>query len=187
MFEDKEDSQLVDIILTNEYQANASFEEIYKRYHKKIFKLIHNSIDNIDDCMDLFQKTFLNVYQNLNKYISKYHFSTWIYKIAVNVVLNHKRYKMRFYKFFKEYKTSQNGVYYPDYIDMIYKEKIMENLHKSIRKLPKRLGLPILLSTIGELKTKEISRIFKISESAVRKRIIKAKKILKNLMEDKEN
>lgn len=185
MFEDKNDSQLVDIIRTGGLQADPAFKEIYGRYHKRIFKLIHNSVDNIDDCLDLFQETFLNAYKGLDTYDPKYRFSTWIYRIAINAVLNHKRFKARFFRFMGEYKKEQTGVYTPDYVEALYREKVMDDLHRAIQKLPVKLKLPLLLSTVNELETREIGKIFKISESAVRKRLTEAKKQLKGIMEKK--
>lgn len=191
MFKDKHDSELVDIILANELDdpglADHAFNELYDRYHQRIFKLIHNSINNIDDCMDLFQQTFLNVYKNLNKYNNKYQFSTWIYRIATNIVINHKRHKHLTYKFFKEYRIFNNGIYEPDYVNILYKQKVMTDFHHAIKKIPPKFRLPLLLSKIGKHRSHEIAKILKITSSAVRKRIGKAKELLKNILEDSGN
>ncbi len=188
LYKDKRDEQLIEIILANEqeseYAADQSFREIYYRYYKMVFKFIHNSIDNIDDCMDLFQQTFLKIYSNLDRYNPKFQFSTWIYKIALNVVRNFKTTEMRAHKFFKEYKLIKKVSFNPDYVNIIYEAKIAEDLHKEIQKLPEKLGAPFTLFAIGKIHIKEIAKIFKITESAIRKRITKAKAILKkNLFE----
>ncbi|MBU1076611.1 MAG: RNA polymerase sigma factor [Spirochaetes bacterium] len=187
MFEDKNDAQLVQITLTDEDLYEQAFKEIYNRYYKRIFKMIHNSVDNIDDCMDLLQQTFLNVFKYLNRYNSKYQFTTWIYKITTNNILNYKRHKVRSFRFLKELKSVTTGTYYPDYADMIYKEDALNDLNRSLRKLPEKFGMPLLLSAIGELKTKEIAGILKITQSGVRKRIMKAKEMLKKDLKIPDN
>ncbi|MBU1078510.1 MAG: sigma-70 family RNA polymerase sigma factor [Spirochaetes bacterium] len=191
MYEEKKDKQLIEIVLTNENVnetiADEAFKEIYNRYYKRIFKLLHNSIENIDDCMDLLQQTFLNVYKNLSKYNNKYEFSTWIYRIAINIVKNYKRSAMRANVFLKEYKILKIDSYNPDYVNIIYEEKAIEDLHHEIQKLPKKFGLPLLLFTTGKLSIHEVAKVFKVSDSAVRKRITRAQEILKNKMKGKIN
>ncbi|MBN1898287.1 MAG: RNA polymerase sigma factor [Spirochaetes bacterium] len=178
--EDEKDNQLVNIILSNEHQADLAFREIYRRYHKRIFKLIHNSVDNIDDCMDLFQQTFLNVYKSMNSFNPKYQFSTWIYRIATNVVLNYRRSQGRAFKFLQKYEKIQKPFFEPDFADQIYKDEMLNKLHQAIKKLPHAFSMPLLLTTIGELKTREVAGILKITQSAVRKRITRAKELLKD-------
>ncbi len=181
----KNDEELVKIILANEHEAELAFKEIYQRYNKKIIKFIRNSVYNIDDCMDLFQHTFLNIYKGLKTYKSKYKFSTWIFKIATNVILNYKRDKARSLNFIKEYGLTSDYIYHPDYSECIYKDSIMRILNEEIVKLPEKLRLPLSLAEIGEIKTDEIAVICKITQRAVRKRITKAKEILKQNVENR--
>lgn len=183
MFINNKDGELVRIILSNEHQAELAFKEIYQRYNKKILKFIRNSVDNKDDCMDLFQHTFLNVYKGLNAYHSTYKFSTWIFKIATNLILNFKRDKSRTTKFLKEYGLTRDDFYHPDYTELYYKDRMMQMLNEEILKLPEKLRIPLSLSEIGEIKTKEIAIICKITQRGVRKRIASAKQLLKKRIE----
>ena len=162
----KDDSELVIIILTNEHEAELAFKEIYQRYNKKIMKFIRNSVNKS-----------LKTYNNKNK------FSTWIFKIAYNVILNYRRDRTRAINFIKEYGITRNYEYNPDYSEDIYKDRVMRILNEEMVKLPEKLRLPLSLSEIGEIKTKEIAVICKITQRAVRKRITRAKDILKQSIE----
>ncbi len=87
------DEELVVLTLQNK----DFFAYIIDRYEEKIFRYIKR-ITNAreDDLFDILQDVFVKVYQNLNDFDSGLKFSSWIYRIAHNQVIdNHRKNKVR--------------------------------------------------------------------------------------------
>ena len=69
----------------------SSFEELAKRYEKKIYNLAYRITGNREDASDVLQETFLQAFRKLASFKSKAKFTTWLYRIAVNICLMRKR------------------------------------------------------------------------------------------------
>lgn len=73
-----------------------SFEALYERYGTRVLNLIHRMTNNEEVARDLAQDVWLRVHGHLDRFEARADVFTWIYRIAVNLTLNHlKREKRR--------------------------------------------------------------------------------------------
>ncbi len=71
-----------------------TFGIIVKRYWNRLFRYVRRiSFSTDEDIEDLLQETFIKTYKNLNAYDSNLSFSTWIYRICRNTVIDSIRRK----------------------------------------------------------------------------------------------
>lgn len=79
------DEELVELCKQGEEGA---FEELIKRYHSSIYNYIYNMVGDKQLSEDLVQETFIKLINNIEKYkrIFNVKFSTWVFKIAKNIV-----------------------------------------------------------------------------------------------------
>jgi len=66
----------------------ASFQLLVERYEQRIFNLIRHYTRNPVEIEDLAQETFLKVYRRLASFQRQSSFYTWLYRIAVNTILD---------------------------------------------------------------------------------------------------
>jgi RNA polymerase sigma-70 factor (ECF subfamily) len=71
----------------------AAFEYIYKAYCKRVYCLCLRMIRNPAEAEDLTQQTFLQLFRKIGTFRSEANFSTWLYRVTVNVVLLHMRHR----------------------------------------------------------------------------------------------
>jgi RNA polymerase sigma-70 factor (ECF subfamily) len=64
---------------------------IVDRYQKGLINFIFHMIGHYEESLELCQEAFLKVYSNIDLYDRNYKFSTWIYKIASNLTIDHLR------------------------------------------------------------------------------------------------
>src|SRR3989339_1670901 len=64
-----------------------AFERLIKMHERKIYNLLLNMTGNKTVAEDFLQETFLNAWQKIKSFRGNSEFSTWLYRIAVNVVL----------------------------------------------------------------------------------------------------
>ena len=80
------DLQLVQLTLKNP----DDYLYLIERYELKLTRYIHRvTIVTQEEAEDLLQEIFIKVYRNLNGFNQKLKFSSWIYRIAHNEVLNY--------------------------------------------------------------------------------------------------
>jgi RNA polymerase sigma-70 factor (ECF subfamily) len=68
-----------------------SYDALITRHRGKIFAMIRNMIHQEADAWDLSQEVFIKAWQALPRFEAKARFSTWLYRIAHNVVYDFTR------------------------------------------------------------------------------------------------
>src|SRR5262245_32269046 len=67
-----------------------AFETIVRRYQARVFRLACRLTSDAD-APDVLQETFLQVYRHLPSFRGESQFGTWLYRIATNAALMHRR------------------------------------------------------------------------------------------------
>jgi len=67
------------------------FEILVRRYEGRLFALAWRMLHNRADCEDVVQEAFVKAYRSLGKFRGEARFSTWLYRIALNLILNRLR------------------------------------------------------------------------------------------------
>jgi RNA polymerase sigma-70 factor (ECF subfamily) len=70
---------------------SAAFGELVRRYQDRLYNTVYRLVDNAEDALDVVQDAFLNAYQSLDSFKGDALFFTWLYRIAVNTAISHKR------------------------------------------------------------------------------------------------
>ncbi len=69
----------------------AAFRQLVERYQRKAYSVAYGMVRNPDDAMDLTQDAFVKVFRNLGKFQGSSSFYTWLYRIVVNICIDHLR------------------------------------------------------------------------------------------------
>ena len=71
-----------------------AFEQLIEKHEQKIYNLLLNMTGNKHAAEDFSQEAFLAAWQKIKSFKGNSEFSTWLYRIAVNLVkFNTNRYK----------------------------------------------------------------------------------------------
>ncbi len=91
------DTIVEDEMLVAQFQAGRqdAFDELMRRYKHKINAYLLRSIRNHEDAEELTIEVFFKAYRALNSWQAQARFSTWLYKIAHNLSIDHHRAKSR--------------------------------------------------------------------------------------------
>ncbi|MBO8168079.1 MAG: RNA polymerase sigma factor [Thermoanaerobacteraceae bacterium] len=73
------------------FENDSSFEEAFAQNEKKILNLIYGMLGDYHLAQDLTQETFMKAFMARKSFNGKSKFSTWLYRIAVNVAIDHQR------------------------------------------------------------------------------------------------
>ena len=69
----------------------AAFRELVRRYERPVFSLIFRMVRDRETAEDLAQDTFIKVLNHIDRYRPEFKFSSWLFKIANNLTIDHLR------------------------------------------------------------------------------------------------
>ncbi|WP_027621969.1 RNA polymerase sigma factor [Acetivibrio clariflavus] len=156
-----------------------SFEELMSLYQDKLFNFLSKMTASREDAEEITQEVFIKVYKNLYKYNSKWSFSTWIYRIAINTLRSEYR-KVKNIKNVDYYtNVPELPANFSDYPDIAYeiKEQRVEII-KLIDELKEDQKTALILRCMQDFSFKEIGDILGISPEAAKMKIQRAKQTL---------
>ncbi len=80
-----------EVVLEARAGREAAYRELVRRYERPIFSLIYRMVRNREQAEDLSQETFVKALNAIESYRPEFKFSSWIFKIANNVAIDHLR------------------------------------------------------------------------------------------------
>lgn len=174
---DKRDEEIIKDILKGDKE---SFGVLIYRFEKKLFRYINRFIYDINEAEDLLQTVFVKAYTNLNGFNFNYKFSSWIYRIAHNEIVNYIKRKQRNKIVF----DVDWDVVMPLNVGRNINEEIdLSNLEKwlkdNIAKIPDKYKEVLILYYFEEMAYKEIADIIKIPIATVGVRIKRARDLVR--------
>ncbi len=80
-----------DVVVLAQQGREPAFRELIRRYERPVFSLIYRMVRDSTVAEDLAQDSFIKVLNHLDKYRPEFKFSSWLFKIANNVAIDHLR------------------------------------------------------------------------------------------------
>lgn len=84
----EDDHELVKRVQAGDQEA---FRALFDKYHRRAFAVAMGVVKNQDDALDAVQEAFVKVHKNLHKFQGSSSFYTWLYRIVMNVSIDHVR------------------------------------------------------------------------------------------------
>jgi len=72
-----------------------SFEVLIQKYNEKVLLLSYDILDSYEDAKDVAQEVFIRVYNSIQGFRGDSKFSTWLYRITMNLSISYWRKKNR--------------------------------------------------------------------------------------------
>jgi len=69
----------------------SAFEAVVRTYQRELYRLAYRFTRNMEDAKDLAQEAFLRAYRALPRFDGRSSLYTWLYRITLNLCLNHRR------------------------------------------------------------------------------------------------
>jgi RNA polymerase sigma-70 factor (ECF subfamily) len=72
-----------------------AFSQLVRHYQQRVYRTAYRMLGNHQDADDVSQEAFVRAYRGLPSFDVRANFFTWLYRIVVNVALNHLRKRKR--------------------------------------------------------------------------------------------
>lgn len=164
-----------------------AFESLVERHKDMIFTIILRIVRIREEAEEIAQDTFLKAFQSITSFEGKSEFSTWLYKIAYNLSISHKR-KKKYKSVEIDENLISNNTDFETYNDFIKLEESEKNkiLQKAVNSLSGDDALIITLYYIQELSINEIQEITNLSQSNIKIKLFRARKQLFLLLKNQK-
>jgi RNA polymerase sigma-70 factor (ECF subfamily) len=83
-----DDAELVDAARRGDRDA---FRTLFERYHRRAYALAFGVLRHQDDALDVVQDAFIKAHKYLDKFEGTSSFYTWLYRIVMNLAIDHLR------------------------------------------------------------------------------------------------
>jgi RNA polymerase sigma-70 factor (ECF subfamily) len=164
-----------------------AFGELVTRYQEKIYRLARRMTETDEDAEDVLQEAFVKSYRSLESFQEKSKFSTWLYRITVNLALMKlRKRKLDVVSLDLPVMTEEgalprdfeNGG--PDPLERLVGKESRQALDRAIAELPPSYRAVFVLRHVEGLSTAETGRILSLpSAAAVKSRLHRARNLLR--------
>jgi len=171
----------------------AGYNYLVTKYHRQIVHFLYRMVHNEAVAEELAQEVFLRVYRSRESYRAEAKFSTWLYRIATNLAVNHARDT-------KNERTAQtleldapdaeSGTM-PEVADddpnveqRLLREERMAAIRAQVKALPERQRMAVLMHKYQEMDYRQIGEVLKLSESATKSLLFRAYQTLRERLKD---
>jgi len=170
------DEQLIEEIVSGNH---AAFKSLMEKYQLQVFRTVMGFVHTKEDAEEVTQDIFVRVYQSLSSFQNESEFSTWLYRITINMCLNFLRRsrKNRLQQSLETIFSLRSEEKTP--LEELESAERDRRIRMAIDSLPEKQRMAFILSRYEELPQKKIAAIMNRSEGAVEQLLQRAKENLK--------
>lgn len=182
------DAEMLQAVLAGDGTA---YQGLVEKYQNRVYAMVYGMVRNTEDARDLTQEAFVKAFRNLKSFRLESSFYTWLYRIAMNLAIDHTRkQKRRETKEFDEEIGTRDGD--GGISDLhrsqsprkaLERKQLMSAINEALQKLPDEQRQIVVLREVQGLSYREISEVMDIPEGTVMSRLYYARKKLQKLLE----
>lgn len=143
----------------------------YKQYSGTLHRLCYSFLKNKADAEDAVHETFIKLFKKENEFESSEHERGWLITTASNICKNILRRKDRIHERIEDHEV------------MVEAQTEYSEVADAILALPDKYKEVVYLYYYDGLTTDEIARLLSLSPSTVRSQLLRARKLMRNILE----
>lgn len=158
---------------------SSAFKQIYETYKDKVHSLGYYMTGDKEAAKDITHQVFIKVFTSILTFQYRASFSSWLFRLAVNVCRDYQR-SIRRMKLFSSGLPIPPAIYDsgPSLEDNLFKERLSEIVQKAVMKMSPKLRTVIILKYIEDLSYSQIAELLGCSIGTVSSRLNRSHKIL---------
>jgi RNA polymerase sigma-70 factor (ECF subfamily) len=173
----------------------ASFATLVGRYQDRVYRLACR-LTSETDAADILQETFLRAFRSVSSFRGEARFGTWLYRIATNVCLMHRRTAARrptesLEPFLPRFDEAGRHAATPDALrvvcraeELLDRATLASKAREGLARLPDIYRDAFVLRDLENLPSKEVANVLGIDAAAVRQRVHRARLMLRGFLAD---
>jgi len=182
-----------DVMLRAKAGDQAAFDYLVQKYRRPMVSFMYRMAHNAAVAEDLAQEVFLRVYRSRESYEASAKFTTWLYRIATNLAVNHARdtrHERPEVQVSLDEPNEETGstLEVPDRSmnaeQAIMIRERMKAILQKVEALPEQQKLAVIMHKYQQMDYKQIAEVLKKSESATKSLLFRAYETLREQLKD---
>jgi RNA polymerase sigma-70 factor (ECF subfamily) len=171
----------------------SGFDFLIQKYRRPIVNFMYRMVHNQAVAEELAQEVFLRVYRSRQTYRAEARFSTWLYRIATNLGVNHARdtrHERAASTVYLDQADPDTGIT-PDVADTtpgaedsLLRRERMNAIRQHVMALPERQRMAVLMHKYEGMDYRQIGDVLKLSESATKSLLFRAYQTLREKLKE---
>jgi len=172
-----------------------AFDDLVRRHQQRAFNVAFQVLRDREDATEVAQDAFVRIYRSVDSFRGECEFTTWLHQIVVNLARNKHRWWKR--------RGRQSSVSLDSPVEMgdgeapmqiaasgdapdveTVKAEFVELLSRRMEELPRKLCEVLVLRNVEDLSYGQIAVVLDCSIGTVKSRIARARKALRESMQD---
>lgn len=169
----------------------AAFEDLVGRYQQRAYRLAWSILRDAEDARDLSQEAFVRLFQAAGSFRGRARFSTWFYRLLVNLCLDHRR-KHRSWRqmFAREERSGDDGAsaldeqaaVTVDPVDALGHEHVLARVWEMAARLSPQQRAVLALHVQDDLPMSEVATVMGCAEATARVHLHRALAALRAML-----
>jgi RNA polymerase sigma-70 factor, ECF subfamily len=171
----------------------SAFDYLVQKYRRPLVSFMYRMARNTAAAEDLAQEVFLRVYRSRQTYEASAKFTTWLYRIATNLAVNHARdtrHERPEVTVSLDEPDEETGTTL-DVADgtvtaeeaLVRRERMLA-IRSKVEALPERQKLAVIMHKYQQMDYKQIADVLKLSESATKSLLFRAYETLREQLKE---
>jgi len=182
-----------DVMLRAKAGDQAAFDYLVQKYRRPMVSFMYRMAHNAAVAEDLAQEVFLRVYRSRESYEASAKFTTWLYRIATNLAVNHARdtrHERPEVQVSLDEPDEETGstLEVPDRSmnaeQAIMIRERMKAIRQKVEALPEQQKLAVIMHKYQQMDYKQIAEVLKKSESATKSLLFRAYETLREQLKE---
>ena len=171
---------------------DSAFDHLVEKFRRPLVGFMYRLTRNQSVAEDLAQEVFLRVYRSRKSYKAEARFTTWLYRIATNLAVNHARdtrVERTQGKSLDEPEPETGAAMdvaddAPSAEERLLRRERMEAIRDHVEALPERQRIAVVLHKYQGMDYREIGQVLELSESATKSLLFRAYETLRDKLKD---
>jgi RNA polymerase sigma-70 factor (ECF subfamily) len=167
---------------------SAAFRALFDKYHRRAFAVAMGVVKNEDDALDAVQNAFVKVHKNIHKFQGSSSFYTWLYRIVMNVSIDHVRKTSRRKTLdfderalHEESEVAGDGALVPHVTNAnpgkaVLRRELGEAIQAALAELPEHHRAVIVLREVEGMSYEEMAEALEVPKGTIMSRLFHARK-----------
>ncbi|MFP5237316.1 MAG: RNA polymerase sigma factor [Acidobacteriota bacterium] len=171
----------------------SAFNFLVHKYHRPMINFLYRMVHSQAIAEELAQDVFLRVYRARESYRADAKFTTWLYRIATNVAVNHARdtkHERAAQNVYLDVPDAETGTT-PDVADddptveqRLLRDERMARIRQHVMALPERQRMAVVMHKYQGMDYRQIGEVLKLSESATKSLLFRAYQTLREKLRE---
>jgi len=177
-----EDAQLIPLAAGGD---RAAFQILVERHRRMVYRVAYQFAGNHHDADDIAQEVFIKVYRSLDRFRRDAQFTSWLYRIAMNACIDHRRrHDGRAEDEGTQLALASAHAVDPDPESRAYAGELGRVLRAAVDRLPPRQRLIFVMRHFEDLKLLDIARALGLAEGTVKRQLHAAVHRLRRILRE---